>query len=143
MISGSVKALREAGIGAQIVASLLANPMPSSTCPELWFIDESSLVATSKANELLKAAREVGVERIVFVGDQRQHHAIEADAPIRQFLADSVGSTGCGRCHGIESAGAAGSGLFIVLLASSLQRSQPFDVRGIAADEALATDDVV
>ncbi len=90
MTSGSVKALREAGINAQTVASLLGNPLPSSLGPELWFVDESSLVATSKANELLKAARELGVERIVFVGDQRQHHAIEAGAPIRQFLADNL-----------------------------------------------------
>jgi len=27
-----------------------------------------------------------GIERIVFVDDQRQHHAIEAGAPVRQFL---------------------------------------------------------
>jgi ATP-dependent exoDNAse (exonuclease V) alpha subunit len=38
----------------------------------------------------LKAAREQGVERIVFVGDQRQHHAIKAGAPVRQFLADNL-----------------------------------------------------
>jgi conjugative relaxase-like TrwC/TraI family protein len=90
MTSGSVKALREAGVSAQTVASLLGNPLPSPSGPELWFVDESSLVATSKANELLKAARELGVARIVFVGDQRQHHAIEAGAPVWQFLADNM-----------------------------------------------------
>ena len=53
-------------------------------------MDESSLLATRPANRILKAAREEGVERIVFVGDQRQHHAIEAGAPVRQFLADKL-----------------------------------------------------
>jgi hypothetical protein len=87
---GSVKALREAGISAQTVASSLASPLPSPIGPEICFVDESRLVATSKANELLKAASELGVERIVFVGDQRQNHAIEAGVPLRQFLADNM-----------------------------------------------------
>ena len=29
-------------------------------------------------------------DRIVFVGDQRQHHAIEAGVPVRQLLADQM-----------------------------------------------------
>jgi ATP-dependent exoDNAse (exonuclease V) alpha subunit len=84
--SGSVKVLREAGIEARTVASLLANPLPMSTPKELWFIDESSLLATRPVNAMLKAARAHGVTRVVFVGDQRQHHAIEAGAPARQLL---------------------------------------------------------
>ena len=90
MTSGSVKALREAGIEARTVASLTANPMPVRSGPELWIVDESSLLATRTANQILKVAREQGIERLVFVGDQRQHHAIEAGAPIRQFLAANM-----------------------------------------------------
>jgi hypothetical protein len=44
--SGSVKALREAGLEARTVASLLADPLSASTAKELWIIDESSLLAT-------------------------------------------------------------------------------------------------
>jgi conjugative relaxase-like TrwC/TraI family protein len=90
MTSGSVKALQEAGIEARTVASLTANPMPVRSGPELWIVDESSLLATRPANQVLKVAQEKGVERLVFVGDQRQHHAIEAGAPIRQFLAANM-----------------------------------------------------
>ncbi len=84
--SGSVKALREAGIEARTIASLLANPLPVAASKELWVVDESSLLATRPVNHILKAARAHGVARVVFVGDQRQHHAIEAGAPVRQLL---------------------------------------------------------
>jgi conjugative relaxase-like TrwC/TraI family protein len=90
MTSGSVKALREAGIEARTVASLTANPLPARSGPELWIVDESSLLATRTTNQILKVAQEQGIERLVFVGDQRQHHAIEAGAPIRQFLAANM-----------------------------------------------------
>jgi hypothetical protein len=90
MTSGSVKALREAGINARTIASLLEGPLPKRAARELWIIDESNLLATRPANGILKAAREQGIERIVFVGNQRQHHAIKAGAPIRQFLADNM-----------------------------------------------------
>ena len=88
--SGSVKALREAGIEARTLASLLANPLPSPNGPELWFVDESSLVATVKANQTLKAATELGIRRFMLVGDQGQHQGIEAGAPMRQFLAEGM-----------------------------------------------------
>jgi conjugative relaxase-like TrwC/TraI family protein len=90
MTSGSVKALKEAGLEAATVAGLIANKLPSKTGPELWIVDESSLLATRPVNELLNIAQEEGVERIVFVGDQRQHYAIEAGAPLRQFLAENM-----------------------------------------------------
>ena len=90
MTSGSVKALQEAHIAARTVASLVANPLPSSAGPELWIIDESSLLATRPVNQILKVAQAHGADRLVFVGDQRQHHAIEAGAPVRQFLAANM-----------------------------------------------------
>ncbi|HEX4209817.1 MAG TPA: MobF family relaxase [Candidatus Binataceae bacterium] len=90
MTSGSVKALKEAGLEASTVASLLTNQLPSKRAPELWVVDESSLLATRPVNQLLQAAQNHGVERVIFVGDQRQHHAIEAGAPLRQFLAQNL-----------------------------------------------------
>jgi conjugative relaxase-like TrwC/TraI family protein len=91
--SGSVEALERVGLDARTVAKLRATPLPSRTSQELWIIDESSLLATVPVNELLNLAKERGVERIVFVGDQRQHLAIEAGAPVRQFLADNMAVT--------------------------------------------------
>ena len=81
----AVKALSEAGIQSSTVASLLASPLPDRAPKELWVIDESSLLGTRQMNALLHKAREAGAGRVVFVGDQRQHHAIEAGRPIQQM----------------------------------------------------------
>jgi ATP-dependent exoDNAse (exonuclease V) alpha subunit len=89
--TGSVKALQNAGIEAQTIAKLLAaKTAPPKRGPEAWIIDESSLLATVATNRLLKLAQQLGIDRIVFVGDQRQHLAIEAGSPVRQFLADNL-----------------------------------------------------
>jgi ATP-dependent exoDNAse (exonuclease V) alpha subunit len=81
----AVKALSEAGLPARTVASLLENRLPEPSQRQLWIIDESSLLATRQVNRLLRKAHEAGVERIVFVGDQHQHHAIEAGRPVYQM----------------------------------------------------------
>ena len=81
----AVKALSEAGVPARTVASLLENQLRDTNRRRLWIIDESSLLATRQVNRLLRKAREAGVERIVFIGDQHQHHAIEAGRPVHQM----------------------------------------------------------
>ncbi len=81
----AVKALSEAGIESRTVASLIENKISETGRQELWIVDESSLLATRQVNRLLHQAREARVERIVFVGDQHQHHAIEAGRPIHQM----------------------------------------------------------
>jgi conjugative relaxase-like TrwC/TraI family protein len=81
----AVKALSEAGIRSRTVASLLASPLPDRAPKEVWIIDESSLLGTRQMNALLHKARDAGAGRVVFVGDQRQHHAIEAGRPIQQM----------------------------------------------------------
>jgi conjugative relaxase-like TrwC/TraI family protein len=86
----SVGALEQVGIEARTVAKLRAAPLPAKTGREFWIVDESSLLATVPVNELLKLARERGVERVVFVGDQKQHLAIEAGNPVRQLMADNM-----------------------------------------------------
>ncbi len=81
----AVKSLSEAGISASTVASLLESQSAHDASLEIWIIDESSLLSTRQVNRLLHKALEQSVERIVFVGDQRQHHAIEAGRPIYQM----------------------------------------------------------
>jgi ATP-dependent exoDNAse (exonuclease V) alpha subunit len=88
--SGSVNALSAAGIESRTIAKALATPLPPKAGCELWIVDESSLLATRPVNSLLKLAHDRSIERIVFVGDQKQHLAIEAGSPVRQFLADNL-----------------------------------------------------
>jgi len=83
--SGSVKALTEAGVLSRTVAGLLENAKVEKQGRELWIIDESSLLATRQVNHLLHLTKHLGIERIVFVGDERQHHAIEAGRPVYQM----------------------------------------------------------
>ncbi len=83
--SGSVKALTEAGVLARTVANLLENPKLEKRGREVWIVDESSLLATRQVNRLLHLAKQIGVERVLFVGDERQHHAIEAGRPLYQM----------------------------------------------------------
>ncbi len=81
----AVKALSEAGVESRTVARLIEKKISEAAFQELWIVDESSLLATRQVNRLLHKAREAQVERIVFVGDQHQHHAIEAGRPIHQL----------------------------------------------------------
>jgi hypothetical protein len=82
----AVKSLSEAGVNARTVASLVQNPSaPAAGEKEFWIVDESSLLSTRQMNGLLHGARHRGIERIVFLGDQRQHHAIEAGRPVYQM----------------------------------------------------------
>jgi ATP-dependent exoDNAse (exonuclease V) alpha subunit len=81
----AVKSLSEAGIDARTVAGLLESQSQRHDANQIWIVDESSLLPTRQVNRLLHRANQEGVSRIVFVGDQRQHHAIEAGRPIHQM----------------------------------------------------------
>ena len=81
----AVKSLSEAGVSARTVASLLESSSTRVASNEIWIVDESSLLPTRQVNRLLRKAREQRVTRIVFVGDQGQHHAIEAGRPVYQM----------------------------------------------------------
>ena len=63
----------------------MQNPSALQAEKEFWIVDESSLLSTRQMNGLLHGARHRGIERIVFLGDQQQHHAIEAGRPIYQM----------------------------------------------------------
>jgi conjugative relaxase-like TrwC/TraI family protein len=81
----AVQALAAAGLEARTVASLLASAEAEREARALWLVDESSLLGTRQLNELLRRADTAGVARVVLVGDQRQHHAIEAGRPVHQL----------------------------------------------------------
>jgi conjugative relaxase-like TrwC/TraI family protein len=81
----AVKSLSEAGVSARTVASLLEDRSSVAEAKQIWIVDESSLLPTRQVNRLLHKASEESVARIIFVGDQGQHHAIEAGRPIHQM----------------------------------------------------------
>ena len=81
----AVRSLSEAGVNARTVASLVEHRSPPAGDKQFWIVDESSLLSTRQMNRLLHRARDQGIERILFLGDQRQHHAIEAGRPIFQM----------------------------------------------------------
>jgi len=81
----AVKSPSEAGVSARTLAALLEAHSKDAQTKRIWIVDESSLLSTLQVNRLLHKAREDGVKRIIFVGDQRQHHAIEAGRPIHQI----------------------------------------------------------
>jgi conjugative relaxase-like TrwC/TraI family protein len=81
----AVKALSEAGLRARTVASVIENPGLAGGARQLWLVDESSMLGTRNVNQLLRLAETAGVARLVLVGDQRQHHAIEAGRPVHQL----------------------------------------------------------
>jgi hypothetical protein len=82
----AVKSLSEAGVNARTVASLVENPSPPTGEKQFWIVDESSLLSTRQMNRFLHQAHDQRIDRVVFLGDQRQHHAIEAGRPIYQML---------------------------------------------------------
>ena len=81
----AVRSLSEAGVNARTIASLVENRSLPAGDKQFWIVDESSLLSTRQTNRLLHRARDQGVERIVFLGDQRRHHAIEAGRPVSQM----------------------------------------------------------
>jgi conjugative relaxase-like TrwC/TraI family protein len=87
--TGSVRALEDAGVHARTVASLLASHVQREQAapPQrtVWIVDESSLLPTRQVHGLLQRARDERVGRVIFVGDQRQHGAVEAGKPVAQM----------------------------------------------------------
>src|SRR5260370_33017468 len=61
------------------------NPKVEKEGREVWVVDESSLLATRQVNRLLHLASLIGIERVLFVGYERQHHANEAGRPLYQM----------------------------------------------------------
>lgn len=69
---------RDAGIKSSTIAKLLkrTNTAPSNK-PELWIVDEVSMMGNETAHALLRLARQRGA-RLIWVGDRDQLPAIEA-----------------------------------------------------------------
>ena len=75
--------LNEAGIESETLQHHLMSDRPGSGRPHLYFVDESSLASTKQVNEFLE--RLSNTDRVVLVGDTRQHQAVEAGRPFEQM----------------------------------------------------------
>jgi conjugative relaxase-like TrwC/TraI family protein len=82
--SRAAQKLAESGIESGTLQRHLARgEQPNGGEKRLYVLDESSLASTKQMNELLH--RLDGGDRVLLVGDKRQHEAVEAGRPYRQL----------------------------------------------------------
>jgi ATP-dependent exoDNAse (exonuclease V) alpha subunit len=82
--SRAAQQLEEAGIAAGTLQHHLAQRRKNPGGERhLYFVDESSLASTKQVNESLR--RLDARDRVVFVGDTRQHQGVEAGKPFEQL----------------------------------------------------------
>src|SRR5579859_738746 len=83
--SRAARQLGEAGVEAGTLQGFLARsatPMASDQ-KHLYFVDESSLASTNQIREFL--SRLTSQDRILLIGDTRQHQGVEAGRPFQQL----------------------------------------------------------
>ena len=82
--SRAAQKLEEAGIDSSTLQRHLAqNRQPEDQHRWLYVLDESSLASSKQMNEFLHRLREK--DRVLLVGDTRQHEAVEAGKPYQQL----------------------------------------------------------
>ena len=84
--SRAAKQLGDAGISAGTLQGFLARGDSGGTRLDqkrLYFVDESSLTSTNQMKEFLN--RLTPQDRVILVGDVRQHQAVEAGRPFEQL----------------------------------------------------------
>lgn len=87
--SRAAQKLGEAGIEASTLQRhLIKTDRPQQTEKNLYILDESSLASTKQMNEFLH--RLGPNDRVLLVGDTRQHQAVEAGRPYEQLRAAGI-----------------------------------------------------
>jgi conjugative relaxase-like TrwC/TraI family protein len=84
--SRAARQLKEAGIEAGTLQAFIVRGQDKERNPEqkrLFFIDESSLASTNQMREFL--SRLGAYDRVLLVGDTRQHQGVEAGRPFEQL----------------------------------------------------------
>ena len=76
--------MRQAGIGSHTLQGHLASGQKAyDRQSRLYFIDESSMASTKQVHEFI--TRLHTRDRVIFVGDTRQHQEVEAKKPFSSF----------------------------------------------------------
>lgn len=81
--SRAAQQLEEAGIHSNTLQHHLARSRRDDGERHLYVIDESSLASTRQVNEFLHRSHQQ--DRVMFVGDTRQHQGVEAGRPFQQL----------------------------------------------------------
>ncbi len=83
--SRAARQLNEAGVTSETLQKFLARSAerPEPTQRNFYFVDESSLASTNQMRELL--ARLGSQDRVLLIGDTRQHQGVEAGRPFEQL----------------------------------------------------------
>jgi ATP-dependent exoDNAse (exonuclease V) alpha subunit len=84
--SRATRQLRDAGIEAGTLQGFLARTAPSDAATDLkrfYFVDESSLASTNQMREFF--VRLGPNDRVLLIGDTRQHQGVEAGRPFEQL----------------------------------------------------------
>jgi conjugative relaxase-like TrwC/TraI family protein len=84
--SRAAKQLEQAGIHAGTLQGFLARTQKTEIEPQqkrLFLIDESSLASTNQMREFLR--RMASSDRVLLIGDTRQHQGVEAGRPFQQL----------------------------------------------------------
>jgi conjugative relaxase-like TrwC/TraI family protein len=90
--SRAAQKLAEAGIESSTLQRHLArSEEPHDGQKRLYILDESSLASTKQVNEFLHRVKEN--DRVLLVGDTRQHQAVEAGRPYQQLQEAGVQTT--------------------------------------------------
>jgi ATP-dependent exoDNAse (exonuclease V) alpha subunit len=76
--------LRDAGISAETLQGFLARVKQPTPELHLYMVDESSLASTRQVRDFL-AKLQPG-DRVLFIGDVRQHQAVDAGKPFEQMV---------------------------------------------------------
>jgi conjugative relaxase-like TrwC/TraI family protein len=81
--SRAAQQLEEAGIHSSTLQGYLARAHRNDGDRHLYIVDESSLASTRQVNKFLRRLEEQ--DRVIFVGDTRQHQGVEAGRPFQQL----------------------------------------------------------
>jgi conjugative relaxase-like TrwC/TraI family protein len=83
--SRAARQLGEASVQAGTLQGFLARSIPAmpSDHKHLYFLDESSLASTNQMREFL--SRITPLDRVLLIGDTRQHQGVEAGRPFEQL----------------------------------------------------------
>ena len=80
----AAKLLEESGIHSSTLQKFLTGKAEVADKPRFFVLDESSLASTRQLHEFFSRLGET--DRVLLVGDARQHQAVEAGRPFEQFL---------------------------------------------------------
>jgi conjugative relaxase-like TrwC/TraI family protein len=76
--------LRDAGISADTLQGFLARAKQPTPERHLYMVDESSIASTQQVRDFL--AKLASSDRVLFIGDVRQHQSVEAGKPFEQLV---------------------------------------------------------